>query len=47
MPIYPGSVPEFRIVLKKDNSWIMQIRYIKDDVNYKSDWFDVPIVKEE
>jgi len=44
--IYPGSSPEFRILLKPDGTQVFQVRYVCDAQKYKSPWQDVPIVEE-
>lgn len=44
--IYPGSVPEFRVLVKTDGAQVMQVRYINATMGYTGKWQDVPIVKE-
>lgn len=43
--IYPGSVPEFRILIK-DNIEVLQVRYIASQVGYIGKWQDVPTIIE-
>jgi hypothetical protein len=45
--IYPGSVPEFRMLLKKDGTQVMQVRYINSAMGYTGKWQDIPVTKEE
>lgn len=45
--IYPGSTPEFRVLVKSDGTQALQIRYVKFDVGYTGKWQDVPIIVEE
>lgn len=45
--IYPGSAPEFRILVLKDGTNILQCRYINITQGYVSAWASVPAVKEE
>lgn len=47
MEIYPGASPEFRVLLKKDGTVVIQVKYVKKDVGYATDWIDIPVVKEE
>ena len=44
--IYPGSSPEFRILVKVDGSQNLQVRYINSSQGYTGKWHDVPLVKE-
>jgi hypothetical protein len=44
--IYPGSSPEFRVLVKADGSKILQVRYVHGGMGYKSKWQDIPVVKE-
>lgn len=44
--IYPGSSPEFRILMHLDGSQTMQVRYVNESVGYLGLWHDVPVVKE-
>lgn len=44
--IYPGSSPEFRIVVKQDGSEELQVRYINITQGYKSKWQKVEKVYE-
>ena len=45
--IYPGSVPEFKMVQKSDGSMEMQVRYINAPMGYTGKWMPVNTVKEE
>jgi hypothetical protein len=45
--IYPGSVPEFRMLLKKDGTQVMQVRYINSSMGYTGKWQDIPVAQEE
>jgi len=45
--IYPGSSPEFRILIKQDGTQVLQVRYINSTQGYTGKWMDVPFVKEE
>ena len=45
--IYPGSVSEFRMLLKKDGTQVMQVRYINSAMGYTGKWQDIPVTKEE
>ena len=44
--IYPGSVPEFRVLVKADGLQVLQVRYINSTQGYTGKWQDVPIIKE-
>ena len=44
---YPGSVPEFRILLKKDGTQVFQCRYINTSMGYTGAWHDIPVIQEE
>ena len=44
--IYPGSIPEFRILIKKDGIQVFQLRYINTTQGYTGKWQDVPVVLE-
>ena len=46
MSVYPGATPEFRILEKQDGTQIFQVRYINITAGYKSQWYDIPIVKD-
>lgn len=39
--IYPGSVPEFRMLQKADGQMEMQVRYINAVVGYTGKWHAV------
>ena len=47
MMIYPGSSPEFRVLIKSDGTQVLQVRYINQSMGYTGKWQDIPIVKEE
>ena len=44
--IYPGSTPEFRILVKQDGTQELQVRYINSAQGYQGKWQVVPVVKE-
>lgn len=44
--IYPGSTPEFRILVRADGSFALQVRYVNPQQGYTGKWNDVPIVYE-
>jgi hypothetical protein len=43
---YPGSTPEFRILIKADGTQCFQVRYVCPAQKYTGKWQDVPIIKE-
>ena len=43
--IYPGSTPEFRIVINPDGSQLFQVRYVNSAQGYVGKWQDVPVEK--
>jgi hypothetical protein len=45
--IYPGSVPEFKMVQKSDGTMEMQVRYINTGMGYMGKWMPVQTEKEE
>jgi hypothetical protein len=45
--IYPGSTPEFRILVKQDGTQEFQLRYVNITQGYTGKWQIVPVVKEE
>jgi hypothetical protein len=45
--IYPGSTPEFRILVKQNGTQEMQVRYINIAQGYTSKWQVIPVIKEE
>lgn len=45
--IYPGSVPEFRLVKKSDGTIEQQVRYINTPQGYVGKWMKVQVVKED
>ena len=44
--IYPGSSPEFRVLIKENNEQELQIRYVHLTYKYTGDWVAVPKVVE-
>lgn len=44
--IYPGSVPEFRMLVKADGTQVLQLRYVNSAQKYTGKWQDVPMVYE-
>jgi len=44
--IYPGSTPEFRVLIKTDGSSVLQVRYINSAQGYTGKWHDIPTVRE-
>jgi hypothetical protein len=44
--IYPGSSPEFRILVKENNEQELQVRYVNAHQNYVGKWVAVPKVVE-
>ena len=44
--VYPGSTPEFRILIKVDGTQVLQVRYINIAQGYTGKWQDIPIVFE-
>jgi hypothetical protein len=45
--VYPGSVPEFKMVQKSDGTMEMQVRYINAGQGYTGKWMAVQTEKEE
>ena len=45
--VYPGSTPEFRVLVKADGTQVLQLRYVSITQGYTGKWQDVPIVKEQ
>ena len=45
--IYPGSVPEFRVLKKVDGSQAFQVRYVNPVQGYVGRWQDIPVVIED
>ena len=43
--IYPNSTPEFRIVIKQDDTEELQVRYVNSMQGYTSKWQAVEKVK--
>jgi hypothetical protein len=44
--IYPGSLPEFRILVKENNEQELQVRYVNTAQKYTGLWAAVPKVME-
>lgn len=44
--VYPGSTPEFRILIKADGTQVLQLRYVNISHGYTGKWQDVPVVQE-
>lgn len=44
--IYPGSTPEFRVLVRADGSHVLQLRYINTTQGYTGKWQDIPVVYE-
>jgi hypothetical protein len=44
--IYPGSVPEFRFLVKADGAQVLQVRYINTVQGYTGKWQGIPVVLE-
>jgi hypothetical protein len=44
--IYPGSAPEFRVLIKVDGTQVIQLRYVNITQGYIGQWQDLPVVKE-
>ena len=44
--IYPGSSPEFRILVKENNEQELQVRYVNITQKYVGKWAAVPKVLE-
>jgi hypothetical protein len=44
--IYPGSSPEFRILVKENNEQELQVRYVNLTQKYTGKWIAVPKVIE-
>ena len=47
MITYSGGTPEFRILVKENEDFVMQVRYVKQEVGYIGKWQDVPVVREK
>jgi hypothetical protein len=41
--IYPGSTPEFRILVKKDGTQELQVRYINSAQGYQGKWEPIKV----
>ena len=44
--IYPGSSPEFRVLVKADGAQVLQVRYINSAMGYTGKWQDIPVAHE-
>lgn len=44
--VYPGAVPEFRILKTITRGSVLQVRYLCPAQGYVGKWQDVPIVEE-
>lgn len=44
--IYPGSSPEFRVLVKADGIQVLQVRYVNLTQGYTGKWQDVPVIAE-
>jgi hypothetical protein len=44
--IYPGSVPEFRLLVRASGAQVFQVRYINSAQGYVGKWQDIPVVQE-
>lgn len=45
--IYPGSSPEFRVLVKADGLQAFQVRYVNSVQGYTGKWQDIPMVFED
>lgn len=45
--IYPNSTPEFRWLELKNGSFILQVRYINQQLGYTGKWLIVPSITED
>jgi hypothetical protein len=44
--IYPNCAPEFRVLVKADNTQVLQVRYVNSAQGYTGKWQDIPVVQE-
>ena len=44
---YPGSLPEFRVLVKVDGSQAFQVRYVNSVQGYTGGWQDIPLAFED
>ena len=45
--MYPNAASEFRILVQKDGTQRLQVRYISQSAGYLGKWQDVPMVIED
>lgn len=45
--MYPGATPEFRVLVTKEGTQQLQVRYINITQGYTSKWQDVETVYEQ
>jgi hypothetical protein len=45
--IYPGSIPEFRILKQPNGEQTFQLRYVNQTQGYTGKWQDVPVIETE
>lgn len=45
--IYPNSTPEFRWIELKSGSFMLQVRYINQELGYKGKWITIPSITED
>jgi hypothetical protein len=41
--VYPGSTPEFRILVKQDGTQELQVRYVNTVQGYQSKWEPIKV----
>jgi hypothetical protein len=41
--IYPGSIPEFRVLVKAGGVQVLQVRYVNSTMGYMGKWQNVPV----
>lgn len=41
--MYPNSTPEFRVLVKLDNTQVLQVRYINQAQGYIGKWQDIKV----
>lgn len=47
MKFYPQSIPEFRWIELKSGSFMLQVRYVNEQVGYTGKWMTVPSITED